>query len=484
MFLYNRIYKRMSSNKQILLEEEDPRIILVKLQVTEEKDLSKYRNKNDLKEELNKLVLEKKKEKEKKLQETNRKFFKTPIYVYQTERTINGKKEYIMYLLKNNENKIIISEKPFKFYKKKNIIENFKNNEEGINNSGNKCFMVSSLHLLFTIFYNVKDKNRLIEISYEESDNLGNLIENLLRGIKISNDLIQKIVQDIIEKAKSKGESNRVEQFERNQCDSQEFISVFFEFFFKVYEYCKDLIDFEECTRYFLKNKSDQYIDLYNNSLPKKKKVRCIKGGGQINIFQTGGTMPYPPPPPPPPPPPTHFLSDKSHLDLIGRFFLSLNIKSNESYGLQTVIDQNFGLNSISNFSEGINTNQLTTQSINNKIYVKKYLKNVGKFIFVHLQISDNFLTTFKNFKLISKCNEYFDIPIIDKNKNYSKIKCTVHDVVYRSKTDPSGGHYISLCKRKNKWYKYDGRQKEEYKNDSFDIDGFIPYVLLLKKKD
>ncbi len=303
----------------LLLENEQPRTFLVNLRPRNKINIPPSGINKGIKDKLNELITIKK-QKLKSL-----KTFGTPIFVYKTEReNPNGKKEYVMVVIKNNRTSIKTSSKPFKTNTKKkeekklahnvlkstvvpvassvsvasaassfsvssNSIKKYLNNisrliyvspEKPIDNPGQKCFIIASYHLLFSIFWQT-NKRDLILGSYKDSEFLSNLIESLLTGKNISNDLVNKVTDELINKNTANKE---LQKFKTEQCDSHEFLINFFKYFNNTYEQIKGLITFNTLEKYVLEDKTTA-SPTYTNIKRKYGKLRTKSNNKILIIF-------------------------------------------------------------------------------------------------------------------------------------------------------------------------------------------------------
>ncbi len=476
----------MSNTEFLFLDNQSEDLFFINLKKKTNENFENL-TEDELKSKIKNIIESEKRKKEELFKNT--KIFKKPIFTYQTERIKDGKKEYILYVLKNDKEIIKTSKKPFKidtFEEKKYEVSLFKNkktnitcveSEEGIENMGNSCFIASAIHLLFPIFCSVEDKNKLLEVSFEESNELGNLVKDLITGKKINKILIEKLVDNMISKGNSSGKD--LKEFKTQQCDSMEFVQNFFLIYNKIYSIYSKFIKFELCNKYFGKKNDGVFIDLISLT-NKKTKISCLKGGA-TNI-----------PPPPPPPPPMFFVSKTPNLKKnqklfdVGVSILDLNVNDHE-LNFQKIIDNNFNFDNTSAKS----LNNLNTTSIssfqNTNIYKKIFLKNTNKYIICNLKpysydpLTNNKIL-FTNFKLNNQKDEQINIPILDENNEEKILKYKIHDIVFHKGTSINIGHYVCLSKRKNKWYLYDDSGKKDFNRNNFnEIDG-KPYFLLLEK--
>ncbi len=289
----------MSEKKYMLLNNNQPGTFLVNL-----RPKNKINIPNNLTEEIKSKLKDLIETKKQKL--SNSKTFGTPIFVYKTERNKEGKKEYVIVTIKNNKTSLKTSSKPFvsSTTKKKKeeitkpkkeelnkapvatntpvspvspkVIINYLNKiskltyvspEKPIDNPGQKCFIIASYHLLFSIFW-MTDKKKLILESNNDSQPLSSLIEKLLTDGEINKQLVNEVTDELISKNLKNVD---LQKFKNKQCDSHEFLTHFFNYFNNTYEQIKSLITFNTLEKYVLEDKSSS---TYTNIKTKLGKTR------------------------------------------------------------------------------------------------------------------------------------------------------------------------------------------------------------------
>ncbi len=278
----------MSDNTSSLILDRNNNLFLINFTRKIKNDLEKEFVGKD-KNEISERIKSKFNEEREKLIGTI-KYYKSPVFILRTsynKKSNNGntKKKYVFVINDGKQTKFKESNKPFKFksnqknkkFKKNIIIKKSQSNfnringlniispEKPIDNKGNYCFMISAYHVLFSIFYNFPDKKKLFESSKSNSDELFNLLKNLLTGKNIEKQLLNSVSLKIKEKKKS------MPNFISSQCDTSEFIQYFFEAFQNLYKEISGLINFDLVSIFNYTASNGKEEILLENGQPKHK---------------------------------------------------------------------------------------------------------------------------------------------------------------------------------------------------------------------